>query len=363
MTPPPIPPGSTIGILGAGQLGRMLALAAAELGYRVAVLTPEEDAPAAQVAALTIQADYEDEAALMRLAQVSDVVTLEFENVPAAAVEFLESFGKPVRPGSRVLAVAQDRVAEKDFVRATGGGTAPYEPIGHLTALIPALNRIGRPAILKTRRMGYDGKGQRTIRHGDNPVEAWDAIGGKPAILEGFVNFTREISVIVARGVDGTTRSYVPVENRHRAHILAETIAPAPISRGLAEQAEALAARLAHACDLVGLLAVEMFVTDDGRILVNELAPRPHNSGHWTIDACLVSQFEQTVRAVCGLPLGSPERHSDAEMINLLGSDIDHWMECLGEPATRLHLYGKAEARPGRKMGHVTRISPRADRR
>ena len=363
MTAPMIPPGSTIGILGAGQLGRMTALAAAALGYRTVVLTPEEDAPASHVSALTIHADYTDEAALAHLARVADVVTLEFENVPAEAVSFLESLGKPVRPGSRVLAVAQDRVAEKDFARALGGGTAPYERVDTLKALIPALERIGRPAVLKTRRMGYDGKGQRIIAHRDNPVEAWDAIGGKPAILEGFVKFNREISVIVARGLDGTTRAYVPVENRHREHILAETIAPAPISREMAKQAEALAARMAQQLDLVGLLAVEMFVTDDGRILVNELAPRPHNSGHWTIDACMVSQFEQLVRAVCGLPLGSPERHADAVMTNLLGDDANRWAEFLKEPDARLHLYGKTEARKGRKMGHVTRLTPRSDRR
>ncbi len=363
MTAAAIPPGSTIGILGAGQLGRMTALAGAELGYRVAVLTPEADAPASQVAALTIHADYTDEAALAHLARIADVVTLEFENVPAQAVSFVESLGKPMRPGSRALAVTQDRVAEKEFVRRAGGGTAFYEQVDSLKALIPALERIGRPAVLKTRRLGYDGKGQRMIAHRDNPVEAWDGIGGKPAVLEGFVRFTREISVIVARGLDGATRAYVPVENRHREHILAETIAPAPISRGLADQAEALAVRLATQLDLVGLLAVEMFLTDDGRILVNELAPRPHNSGHWTIDACLTSQFEQLVRAVCGLPLGSPERHFDAVMVNLLGDDAGRWAEYLKEPRARLHLYGKAEARKNRKMGHVTRLIPRTDRR
>lgn len=363
MTSDTISPGSTIGILGGGQLGRMTALAAAELGYACTILTPDRDAPASQVSALTILADYTDEAALAKFAAAVDVVTLEFENVPVEAVRFLETLGKPVRPGSGVLAVAQDRVAEKDFVRKLGGGTAPYEATDTLKALIPALERIGRPSVLKTRRMGYDGRGQRIIRHRDNPVEAWDAIGNKPAILEGFVDFTREISVIVARGVDGTTRAYVPVENRHRDHILAETIAPAPISRHLAEQAEALAARIAHALELVGLLAVEMFVTNDGRILVNELAPRPHNSGHWTIDACLVSQFEQLVRAVCGLPLGSPERHFDATMINLLGADAYGWADHLMRSDTRVHLYGKSEVRAGRKMGHVTRLTPRSDRR
>ncbi len=363
MTDAPIPPGSTIGILGGGQLGRMTALAAAELGYSCAILTPEPEAPASQVSALTILADYTDEAALAKFAAAADVVTLEFENVPAEAVQFLESLGKLVRPGSRVLAVAQDRVAEKDFVRKLGGGTASYEPADTLKALIPALERIGLPAVLKTRRMGYDGRGQRILKHRDNPVEAWDAIGGKPAIVEGFVNFNREISVIVARGVDGATRTYVPDENRHRDHILAETIAPAPISRHLADQAEALAARIAHALELVGLLAVEMFVTEDRRILVNELAPRPHNSGHWTIDACLVSQFEQLVRAVCGLPLGSTERHADATMINLLGADAYRWADYLKEPNTRVHLYGKNEVRAGRKMGHVTRLTPRNDRR
>jgi 5-(carboxyamino)imidazole ribonucleotide synthase len=354
---PIIAPGATLGILGGGQLGRMTALAAAALGYRTAILAPEADPPAAQVATLTISGRYEDEAALARFARVADVVTLEFENVPVSALEFLESLGKPVRPGPRALAVAQDRIAEKDFITGAGGMTASYRRVDDLPGLVRALREIGRPAVLKTRRLGYDGRGQALIEAASDPAAAWAAIGGQPAILEGFVDFTRELSVIVARGLDGATRAYVPVENRHRNHILAETIAPAAMAPQQARAAETLAARLAAGLGIVGLLAVELFEARDGRLLVNEIAPRPHNSGHWTIDACLCSQFEQLVRAVCGLPLASPERHSDAVMTNLLGDEARDWARYLAEADARLHLYGKSEARPGRKMGHVTRLT------
>ncbi len=355
-----IAPGATIGILGGGQLGRMIALAAAELGYRSVVLTPEIDAPASQVASRTILADYGDEAALAKLAAAADVITLEFENVPAAAVDFLAATGKPVRPDARALALAQDRLLEKDFIRRSGGETAPYRAIGSTAELDRALASIGCPAVLKTRRFGYDGRGQALVRTPGEAQAAWAAIKGKPAILEGFVDFACEISVIAARSANGDVRTYVPVENRHRDHILAETVAPAAIASGLAAAAQSLAESIVAALDLVGLLAVEMFITKDGRILVNEIAPRPHNSGHWTIDACLTSQFEQLVRAICGLPLGSTERHSNAVMINLLGNDARAWQRHLAEPNARLHLYGKAEIRTGRKMGHVTRLSPRS---
>ncbi len=353
-----VAPGATLGILGGGQLGRMIALAAAVLGYRTAVFTPEADAPASQVASLTINGGYEDEAALAKFARAADVVTLEFENVPVAAVEFLAAMGRPVRPGPRVLSVAQDRIAEKDFAVAAGGATAPYRQVDSLADLTRALGEIGRPAVLKTRRMGYDGRGQTMIDGAADAAAAWTAIGRQPSILEGFVDFSHEISVIVARGVDGAARAYVPVENRHRHHILAETIAPAAIAPAQARAAEALAIKLAAGLDVVGLLAVEMFVARDGGLLVNEIAPRPHNSGHWTVDACLCSQFEQLVRAVCGLPLAAPDRHSDAVMTNLIGHDVRDWARYLAEPGARLHLYGKNEIRPGRKMGHVTRLMP-----
>lgn len=354
-----IPPGGTLGILGGGQLGRMTALAAAALGYRTAVLAERADDPAAQVATATIVGRYDDEAALLRLAGLADAVTLEFENVPAEAVAYLETLGKPVRPGAAVLRTAQDRVLEKDFARRCGGATPPYRAVSSEAELAAALAEIGRPAVLKTRRLGYDGKGQATIGPGDDPAAAWAKIGRLPAVLEAFVDFAREISVIVARGADGATACYVPVENRHENHILAETIAPAPIAPARAAEAEALATRMAGAIGLVGLLAIELFETRDGRLLFNEMAPRPHNSGHWTIDACLCSQFEQAARAALGLPLGDPARHSDARMVNLIGDAAKDWAKHLARPGARLHLYGKAEARPGRKMGHVTELMPR----
>ncbi|MBC7135374.1 5-(carboxyamino)imidazole ribonucleotide synthase [Oceanibaculum nanhaiense] len=350
-----IAPGATIGMLGGGQLGRMAALAAANLGYKVHVLTPERDSPAAQVCATTTIADYTDRAALEAFATSVDVVTYEFENVPVEAAELLAE-KVPVRPGAEALRVAQDRLREKEFAANLGIGTAPFRAVGAADELASALAAIGTPAVLKTRRMGYDGKGQTKILPDTAPDDSWAAIGGQPAILEGFVSFSMEISVIVARGLDGQTLCYPPVENRHVNHILDTTIVPAPIPPALAAEAEEIARKMAEALDLVGLLAVELFVTGDGRVLMNEIAPRPHNSGHWTMDACVTSQFEQQIRAVCGLPLGSVERYGDAEMKNLIGDQANGWLEILRDPAARLHLYGKAEARPGRKMGHVNRI-------
>ncbi|MGE5145730.1 MAG: 5-(carboxyamino)imidazole ribonucleotide synthase [Candidatus Eiseniibacteriota bacterium] len=354
----PLPPGSTIGILGGGQLGRMTALAAANFGYRVHIFCPEPGAPASLVSAATTVAAYDDGAALDAFADAVDVVTFEFENVPSATVERLAA-RVLVRPGARALHVAQDRLREKTFLAELGIATAPFRSVDGVSALTRAVAEIGPPAILKTSRFGYDGKGQIRIEAGIDPAEIWRRLGADLGILEGYVDFAREISVIVARGAGGETASYVPVENRHVNHILDTTVAPAPTAKPLAHRAQAMAGRIAEALELVGLLAVEMFETRAGEILVNEIAPRPHNSGHWTMDACHVSQFEQFVRAVAGLPLGSPERHSDAVMKNLIGEEVNDWSRLVAEPGARLHLYGKTEARPGRKMGHVTRLKPR----
>ncbi|HUC62342.1 MAG TPA: 5-(carboxyamino)imidazole ribonucleotide synthase [Alphaproteobacteria bacterium] len=354
----PLPPGSRIGILGGGQLGRMTAMAAARLGYRCHVFCPSEDEPALDVVAARTIAPYDDAAAIEAFAGAIDVATFEFENVPAASIERLAAH-VPVRPGWNALHIAQDRLREKDYLRKIGAPTADYREAGSVEALARAVAELGRPAVLKSAQMGYDGKGQVAIRRETDLGAAWDAMGAGRGILESFVDFAAEISVIVARGVDGASACYVPVENRHVNHILDTTIAPAHIEERLSMQAEALARHIADALELVGLLAVEMFVTEDEHLLVNEIAPRPHNSGHWTLDACATSQFEQMVRAVCALPLGSPERHSDAVMKNLIGDAAEDWLKLLHEPGAKLHLYGKREARPGRKMGHVTRLTPR----
>jgi 5-(carboxyamino)imidazole ribonucleotide synthase len=263
-----------------------------------------------------------------------------------------------MRPNARSLAVAQDRIKEKTFINDIGIATAPFRAVGRRTALDAAVAALGRPSVLKTVRFGYDGKGQVKIEAATSLDEAWKAMGQAEAVLEGFVTFEREISVIVARGVDGSMATFDAVENRHVHHILDTTVAPAPIGEELAAKAQAIARHIAEALDLIGLLAVEMFVTGDGKLLVNEIAPRPHNSGHWTMDACVTSQFEQFVRAVCGLQLGDPSRHSDAVMKNLIGDAVDDWPKILAEPGAKLHLYGKTEARPGRKMGHVNRLYP-----
>jgi 5-(carboxyamino)imidazole ribonucleotide synthase len=353
-----IAPGATIGILGGGQLGRMTALAAAALGYRAHVFCPEHDSPAKQVTAHATTAGYDDRAELASFAAAVDVVTFEFENVPADTAEILAEM-KPVRPAPDALRIAQDRLKEKDFLRSIAVATTPYRAITSAEALARAARELGPRSVLKTVRGGYDGKGQQTIRADGDLAAAWAALGAATGILESFVHFTCEISVIVARSLDGAIATYVPVENQHVNHILDTTIAPARVSGEVAMRAEAVARHVAERLDLVGLLAVEMFVTEQGEVLVNEFAPRPHNSGHWTIDACRTSQFEQLVRAICGLPLGSPERHCDAVMKNLIGADVERWRALVGEPAAKLHLYGKAAALPGRKMGHVTRLMPR----
>jgi 5-(carboxyamino)imidazole ribonucleotide synthase len=351
-------PGATIGILGGGQLGRMTALAAARLGFRTHVFCPDHDSPAAQVTAVSTVAAYDDEEALAAFADDVDVVTFEFENIPDTAAELLGA-RKPTRPAPRILHICQQRLREKDFLSATGVPVTRYRAVSGPEDLAVAARAIGLPCILKSAQFGYDGKGQVRIAADTDLADAWKRMGGTLGILEAEVDFAIEASVIIARGVDGQTALYPPVENRHRNHVLDETIAPAHLSDATARQAEAIAQQIATELQLVGLLAVEMFVAGDGEVLVNELAPRPHNSGHWTIDACVTSQFEQVVRAVCGLPLGSTAHHSDAVMKNLIGGDVHEWRDILADPTAKLHLYGKAEARPGRKMGHVTRLKPR----
>ena len=353
-----IPPGSTIGILGDGQLGRMSALAAANLGYRCHIYAPAPGGPASEVAAATTVGAYTDEAALARFAAACDVVSFEFENIPFEGVRFLAE-RVLVRPHWEVLRTAQDRRLEKEFLNRAGVATTAFRAVHGPDEVAEAARALGRPAILKTCRLGYDGKGQVRIEAATDPAHAWRTMGAAEGVLEAFVDFVRELSVVVARGLDGRTVAFDTVENRHVHHILDTTTAPAPIPPARAAEAQAIARRIAEAFDLVGLLAVELFETREGRLLVNELAPRPHNSGHWTMDACVTSQFEQFVRAVCGLPLGSTERLADAVMTNLLGDAAAGWEAALREPAAKLHLYGKREARPGRKMGHITRLYPK----
>ncbi len=351
-----LPPNATIGIIGGGQLGRMSAMAAATLGYRCHILTPETDSPASQVASHATIADYEDQDALRRFADAVDVITFEFENVSAAGLELLASL-RPVRPAPSVLRISQDRVAEKSFLREAGVPTAPWAAVESLAELELAVARIGLPAVLKTTRLGYDGKGQAVLRAPEDLAPAWEALSPRPLILEGFVPFTCEISVIVARGADGSGSLFDAVENRHRDGILDLTLAPARVRPGTAAEAGRVAWRVAETLELVGLLAVEMFVDRGGRVLVNEIAPRPHNSGHWTIEACPASQFDLHVRAVAGLPLPPGLRHADALMKNLVGpEEVTLWPEIVATPGLIPHLYGKTEARAGRKMGHVTRL-------
>jgi 5-(carboxyamino)imidazole ribonucleotide synthase len=350
-------PGATIGILGGGQLGRMTALAAARLGYRCHVFATEPDSPAEQVCGAATVAEFSDREALERFAGAVEIATFEFENIPAESVRLVSAL-RPVLPQPEILEITQDRLREKDFLHSIDVDTAAYREISDPAALVRAMRDFGYPAVLKTVRMGYDGKGQVTLTPETKAEEAWRLMGGEIGILESFVDFACEISVIVARGGNGAWATYPPVENQHVCHILDTTIAPARIGAETAMRAEAIARHVAEKLDLVGVLAVEMFVTQAGDLLVNELAPRPHNSGHWTIDACITSQFEQLVRAICGLPLGSVEHHSDAVMKNLLGSDVEKWREALNDPLAKLHLYGKTGIQPGRKMGHVTRLVP-----
>jgi 5-(carboxyamino)imidazole ribonucleotide synthase len=361
MTDPAARPVRTVGILGGGQLGRMMALAGARLGLRSVVLCPDPDSPAFEVAAEHIVAPYEDEAALADFAARVDVVTYEFENVPAATAAFLAA-RVPVRPGARSLEVSQDRLAEKTFLAELGIPTAPFRAVDERADLEAGLAEIGFPAVLKTRRFGYDGKGQAKITNPDDVGPAFEAMRSQPAILEGWVPFSREISVLTARSLDGGMVTYDVPENRHRQHILKFSRVPA----GLAPNTEAAARRIgesvAEALEHVGVITVELFLleTAEGeRLIANEIAPRVHNSGHWTESACLVSQFESHMRAVAGLPLAEPMRHSDVEMENLIGDEARDPERYLAEAGASLHLYGKTEIRPGRKMGHVNRIRPR----
>jgi 5-(carboxyamino)imidazole ribonucleotide synthase len=359
----PLPPNSVIGILGGGQLGRMLALAAARLGLKCHIFAPEPDSPAFQVAARHSCAAYADQKALEAFAHEVDVVTYEFENVPAETAAILSRL-KPLAPGAEALATSQDRLVEKTFLSRIGLKTAPFAAVDDRPSLEKAVARIGRPSILKTRRFGYDGKGQITLKPETSMDAAWTAIGGKPAILEGFVDFEKEMSVIAARGWDGEVAVYDVPENRHANHILRESIVPAGIAPRTAMAARDIAARITEALDYVGIIGVELFLArekGEERLIVNEIAPRVHNSGHWTMDACVVSQFEQHIRAVAGWPLGNPERHSNVVMTNLLGEEAENWRNLAREPQAGLHLYGKSECRPGRKMGHINRLTPRQD--
>ncbi len=351
-------PGDTIGILGGGQLGRMLAMAAARLGLRCQVFSPDPDSPAFDVVLNATCAEYADVEALELFANDVDVITYEFENVPAASAIILAA-RRPVLPDRNVLETTQDRLVEKDFVKRLGIGTADYADVSSAAELQAAIGTIGLPAVLKTRRFGYDGKGQAIIRDGDDPGQVWEDLGTKSAILEAFIPFEREISVIAARSASGDVECFDVTENEHSDHILKISRAPAAISEALAAEARSVAERIANALDYVGVLAVEMFVVqaDDGpTVLVNEIAPRVHNSGHWTLDGASISQFEQHIRAIAGWPLGKPVRHGPVVMTNLIGDEINGYEQWLTVPGATVHLYGKGSPRPGRKMGHVTQV-------
>ena len=352
----PLAPGSVIGVLGGGQLGRMLAMAAARLGFDVAVLDPEAGAPAHRVAAHAIVGAYDDPAALQALADVADVITFEFENVPARAIGVLEAAGAAVAPTALALSVAQDRLDEKRFLNEAGAPTVAFAEANGPEDIVAALEKLGRPLLIKSRRGGYDGKGQAWIETAREAGAVFAAVGGQPAIAEAPADFRRELSVIAARGRDGEIALYPIAENHHEGGILRRTVAPANVTDRIRAQAERIAATLLAALDYVGVIGIELFERDDGRLLVNEFAPRVHNTGHWTLDGCEVDQFEQHMRAVAGWPLGPTHAIARVEMTNLIGDDADDWAKLAAEPETRLWLYGKAEARPGRKMGHVNRL-------
>jgi 5-(carboxyamino)imidazole ribonucleotide synthase len=355
-----INPGSKIGVLGGGQLGRMFAMAARRLGYRVHTLAPEGDTPTGQIADVEINAPYDDLDAIAAFARAVDVVTFEFENVPAAAAAAAERHAI-VRPNGRALHVAQNRTREKSFVADLGVAVTPFAPVRSDDELAQALASIGCPSVLKTASFGYDGKGQVAIARSGDAAQAWSSLQRQESILEAFVELDREISIIGARGVDGSSSTFAPFENVHRHHILDVTVSPADVGQSMAKQAADATRAVMEALDYVGILCIEFFVTKDGRLLFNEMAPRPHNSGHLTFDACRTSQFEQQVRAICGLPLGSPDLIQPAAMANLLGhlwaAGEPDWAAALAFPDVKLHLYGKAEARPGRKMGHLTALA------
>ena len=354
----PLAPGSTIGILGGGQLGRMLSLAAARLGLDVAILDPDARGPAARVSAHEIVGAYDDPDALAALAAISDVVTFEFENVPAAAVQRLAQLGASVSPPGHALAVAQDRFEEKSFLNAASLATVPFAKIDTLADLTAALGSQSAPLLLKTRRGGYDGKGQMWIRSAGSAADAFAEMGGQPCIAEGRADFRRELAIVGARGRGGEIALYPLIESHHRDGVLRVARAPAQASPEVAAAARRIATTLLDALDYVGVLGVELFELQNGELLVNEFAPRVHNTGHWTLDGCEVDQFEQHIRAVAGWPLGPTAAIHRVEMTNLLGDEIDAWPRLAAEPASRLWLYGKGEPRPGRKMGHVNRLHP-----
>jgi 5-(carboxyamino)imidazole ribonucleotide synthase len=349
-----LPLGATIGILGGGQLGRMLALAAARLGFKTHIYCPDKASPAFDVTPLKTVAAYDDKAALAKFASAVDVVTYEFENVPAGTAELLAPL-KPLRPGANALAISQDRLAEKSFIAGLGIPVAPHRAIGTVSDLAPALASLGAPAILKTTRLGYDGKGQRRVASLAEAEAAFAQLRPHPLVLEAFVPFTREISVIVARGRDGVTAAFDPAENIHRDGILFTSTVPASVGPETAAQAQVHAAKIADALGYIGVLGVEFFVLADGSLLVNEIAPRVHNSGHWTEAVCVTDQFEQHIRAIAGWPLGDPSRLADVVMENLIGDEIGAIPAGLAG-GIRPHAYGKAESRPGRKMGHLNRV-------
>jgi 5-(carboxyamino)imidazole ribonucleotide synthase len=361
----PILPGATLGVFGSGQLGRMFAMAAARLGYRVHIFAPEHDPPAADVALRQTQASFDDHDAVAAFAKSVDAITFEFENIPVAAAKVASQFA-PVRPGGNVLHTTQDRLREKTFLQRAGIPVTPFAEATTESQFHEAFVALGLPAVLKTAAWGYDGKGQSLVRTMEDYRAAWQSLGGAPAILEGFVDFQGELSMLAARSATGETAFCGPLANDHAHHILDVTTFPRPELARYAAQARDIARAVLRELDVVGLICIEFFLTRDGRLLVNEIAPRPHNSGHLTIDACACSQFEQQVRAVCGLPLGSFEMTVPAAaMANLLGdvwqAGEPRWERVLSDPRLRLHLYGKTDARPGRKMGHLTGLAGNAD--
>ncbi|MBA3272846.1 MAG: 5-(carboxyamino)imidazole ribonucleotide synthase [Chthoniobacterales bacterium] len=357
-------PGATIGVMGGGQLGRMFAIAARTMGYRVEIFTPDDESPAGQFADRTHRADYRDEAAVRQFAQSVDVVTFEFENIPIATIEWCAQ-DRDVRPAGAILHTAQNRVREKNFLAGAGIPVAPYRAVRSAAELQVGVSEIGTPAILKTAAFGYDGKGQQRIDQDADLVAVWSASSADELVLEGAVDFQMELSSIVAQDAAGTMATFPVCENIHRDHILDVTVVPARIDPAVEKQAAELARAIAEKLELVGLLAVEMFLRADGELVVNELAPRPHNSGHWSIEGCVTSQFEQQVRAVCGLPLGATDILQPSAMANILGNEWKrgepNWENALGAPGVHLHLYGKSEPRPRRKMGHLTAVGATAE--
>lgn len=358
-----VPPGGTIGILGGGQLGRMLAMAATELGFRTCIFTDMSDSPALDVSSTHICASFDDAAAIADFTARIDVATFEFENIPSQAIHAIAR-AKPIFPDAHALDISNDRLTEKQFITGLDIATAGFWQVDSLEDLTKAFQQSNAPAILKTRRFGYDGKGQVKIKHADELDASWQVIGGNPAILEAFVPFEKELSVILARAQDGTIKVFEPGENHHENHILATTTLPATISTSTRKDALNIATKIAETLDYVGILAIELFLesTPQGDVLrVNEIAPRVHNSGHWTLDGAVTSQFEQHIRAIAGWPLGDVTRHSDIVMTNLIGSDVENWRTLAQQPNTKIHLYGKSEIKAGRKMGHINQFSKPAD--